>query len=129
MSAMMKKMALVLCLAVCSAGCDADSVQVGENDAGHQIKLAVAQELVVDLASNPSTGYTWSFQLTPEGVIAANGSAYTPKAPQLLGSGGRERFHFIAVKSGQATLRFDCRRPWETDRPPAQSATYDVVVE
>ena len=125
----MKKRALVLCVAAWSVGCSADPVHVDENDSGRAIMLAVDQELVVTLASNPSTGYTWSFQLTREGVIAANGSEYDPTEPQIPGSGGRERFRFIAVESGQTTLRFEYRRPWETDTPPAQTVTYDVVVE
>ena len=125
----MKKMACMVCVAVWLAGCGVDPVNVDENDIGRAIMLEVDQELVVTLASNPSTGYGWSFQVTREGVIAAIGSEYELTGAQLPGSGGRERFRFIAVESGQTTLQLEYRRSWETETPPAETATYDVVVQ
>jgi inhibitor of cysteine peptidase len=128
-ASMMKQTAHIVCLVACFAGCGTDPVNVDADDSGRTIMLEVDQELVVELASNPSTGYSWSFQLTREGVIAANGSEYEPTEPQLPGSGGRERFRFIAMESGRTALQFDYRRSWETETPPAETVTYDVVVQ
>jgi inhibitor of cysteine peptidase len=128
-ASVMKQATPMVCVVAFLAGCGADPVNVDENDSGRTIMLEIDQELVVTLTSNPTTGYSWSFQLTREGIIAAKGSEYEPTEPQLPGSGGRERFRFIAVQSGQTALEFEYRRSWETETPPAETVAYDVVVQ
>ena len=62
-------------------------------------------------------------------VLHAEGSEYTANQPEMPGSGGTERFTFMAIGAGSTTLRFEYSRPWESGVSPAQVAEYRVVVQ
>jgi len=47
----------------------------------------------------------------------------------MVGVGGTEVWHFRATKVGQQTLSFDYARSWETNVAPAQTVSFNVVVE
>jgi inhibitor of cysteine peptidase len=129
---MMRKIASVVltCCAACHSSSDpASPVTVTAEQAGSTIELQVSQELRVRLASNPSTGYSWSFTCVPEELVSSLGAPqYTPDSSGLVGSGGVDTFAFRAVRTGQATLRFEYRRPWETEVPATQSIAYSLRV-
>ncbi len=119
-----------LLLAACGTQQTADPVYVSEADSGRTVVLTSGQELFVTLTSNGTTGYSWSQRLTVDGVLSVVGEAeYLPDQPVIPGSGGRERFRFRAVRTGRTTASFEYRQPWETSSAPAQTASYDVVVE
>lgn len=94
--------------------------------------LKVGQTLVVTLASNPSTGYSWTISGAPDGaVLTQDGDiTYTPSNPDVVmpGSGGSETVRFTATAAGTTTIVLDYRRPWETDVPPVETVTIDVTV-
>ena len=119
-----------LLLAACGAGQTADPVYVSQSDSGRTIVLMSGQELYVTLTSNATTGYSWSRRFTVEGILGAVGETeYLPDQPVIPGSGGRERFHLRADRSGRTTASFEYRQPWDTTSAALQTATYDVVVE
>jgi len=93
--------------------------------------LRRGQELVVRLRSNPSTGYAWSLVQGAARVLAPAGEPlFEPdaNAQGRLGAGGMETWRFRAIATGRDALRFEYRRPWEKDAPPASTATVDVEV-
>jgi inhibitor of cysteine peptidase len=94
--------------------------------------LKVGQTLVITLASNPSTGYSWTVSGAPDsGVLTQDGDiTYTPSNPDVVmpGSGGSETVRFTATAAGTTTIVLDYRRPWETDVPPVETVTIDVTV-
>jgi inhibitor of cysteine peptidase len=120
--------AILICVAMSVAGCGQAPVSLDDNNSDRAITLAIDQEFVVALESNPTTGYDWSFEFTRDGVVVADGSSYEPMEPMLVGSGGTKRFRFIAEQPGQTTLKFEYRRSWETEVPPLRTVTYDLVV-
>jgi len=51
---------LALSLSIFAAGCSATAeVQISAEDAGSTIEIQTGQVLVITLASNPTTGYSW----------------------------------------------------------------------
>lgn len=122
-------------LAACLLGCGDDATHPGEPlelteaESGRAFSVSVEQEVVVTLESNPSTGYAWSYACSPPSAFAAMGEpAYIANQPVVAGSGGRTRYRFTAQRAGDAALRFDYRRPWEADAPPARTVSYVFVV-
>ncbi len=116
-------------LACCGGGETPEPAYASEAESGRTVALAVAQELFVTLSSNASTGYSWSYQSTPDGVLSAVGEAeYLPDQPVLPGSGGRERFRFRAVRAGRTTVELEYRQQWDAASAAAETATYSVVV-
>jgi inhibitor of cysteine peptidase len=99
-----------------------------EADSGHLVSLRIGQELVLNLKSNPSTGYGWVQADTETPILVVLGKpAYKPDGPST-GSDGVESWEFGAVKRGAQTLKLEYRRPWEKNTPPANTMVLHVTV-
>ena len=119
----------LLALALLAAGCGAsEAVQVGPDDNGQQFELKAGQELIVTLAANPTTGYSWDVGESSEAVIRAVGEPEFASESNLMGAGGTQTMHFEAVEAGQSTLTLVYNRPWEKDVEPIETFSIVVVV-
>jgi inhibitor of cysteine peptidase len=111
----------------------AGEVVLDAEDDGSQVALAVGQGLVVTLASNPTTGYSWQVADGLGPALAQVGEALYREAPQdgtpLVGAGGTETFRFEAKAAGQARLVLEYRRPWEENVEPIDQFELDVLVQ
>ena len=130
-------LAALFALAGCSAlnadgASGANEVAAGIAEDGKQIELRQGQVLVITLASNPTTGYSWAAAAVDTALLAQAGDpVYRGPDDQqtpLVGAGGSETFRFTASAAGSTTLRLEYRRPWEKDQPAAQTYTLQVVV-
>jgi inhibitor of cysteine peptidase len=83
------------------------------DDNGKPVDLKVGDHLVIVLASNPTTGFTWSVAELDEAVLTNDGDVYTPSPvlPGTVGSGGVDRWFFTAQSAGTTTLRLEYRGP------------------
>lgn len=127
--------------AVALTGCGESSAQVtsGESTApatytqtDTTIQAQVGETFVIQLASNPSTGYQW--KMTPGGDPGVNlesskfvqdtqtGTGTEP----MVGVGGVENWTLSAVSAGTGTLVFDNIPPGKTT--PAETVTFNVTV-
>lgn len=128
---------MLLLLAGCAAAPDpatpvaqAEGEIVGVPDG--ETTLSVGQTLSISLRSNSTTGYQWKVADFDEAVLTP-GTPFGQEmiddhAPGMVGVGGATRWRFTATRPGTVTLTFGYSRPWITDAPPAETATYRVVV-
>jgi predicted secreted protein len=77
----------------------APTVQVTMADANRQIVLRVGQELVVNLESNRSTGYSWFLSEAVNPVLTGLGKPVYNRNNALPGASGLESWRFQATKS------------------------------
>jgi sulfatase modifying factor 1 len=77
------------------------------------ILVAVGEEFTVELASNPSTGYSWALAGALPSWLEQVGMTYVPTNPGMIGGGGTESWTFRATAAGSGTLMFQYLRPWE----------------
>jgi predicted secreted protein len=89
---------------------------------------------VLVMASNPSTGYDWSWEIDHEAVVAVS-AAYVPDmyydVPDMIppvGGGGRTRIQLTGLNPGEATITFTYKRPWE-EKSPLYVLVYRVRVD
>jgi inhibitor of cysteine peptidase len=121
----MNRTVAILGVAVFLLGAGGAGIALTEAESGRTIEGAIGQEVVVTLRTNPTTGYSWSSRVSPpEALKPAGEPEYMPDQPAMTGSGGRMRYRFTMVSGGKATLRFEYRRPWEHDIPPAKTVAY-----
>jgi len=130
----MKSIFALLFLVVFSAACpiNAKPLTANQTDNGRTIELQVGQSLVLNLGSNPTTGYSWVFDGKSNYILAQEGKpVYNPDSTGkgLVGVGGVERWTFRAVRKGRETLRLDYRRPWEQAVEPAERVEFPVIVK
>jgi inhibitor of cysteine peptidase len=109
----------ILAFGVVASGNAEPPAIITEADSGHLVALRIGQELVLNLKSNPSTGYRWVQADTKSpGLVVVGKPAYKPGKP-LPGASGVESWKFRAVERGTQTLKLEYRRPWEKKNTPA----------
>jgi inhibitor of cysteine peptidase len=107
-----------------------NNLNVDDSYSGKQVELSVGQTLVVTLASNVTTGYSWSLtENSDETVLSKTGNEYITPQTTLMGAGGTEKWTFQALKKGTSIISMEYSRPWETDTPPADTFNLTVVVK
>ena len=116
------------------AGCATPPMPREITDAadGARVRLAVAQELIVTLDGNQTTGFRWVLTRAAAPIVVQVGDAvYSARGgdSRLVGGGGVTTFRFKADKAGESQLVFNYRRPWEANIPPARTVRFDVLVE
>ena len=101
---------------------------INESNDGGTIDLEVGDHLIVRLAGNPTTGYTWEREATPmPSLILTSEKQYTPDASDTVGGGGYYQWAFQAEKVGTTNLKLIYQRPFEPDQTPAK--TFVVAVQ
>ena len=79
--------------------------------------IAVHDTIQIALDSNPTTGYSWKWTNKERvTIVTSDGAAYIPIQVKkgIMGSGGKEMWKFIGVKSGTDSIKLEYRRPWDT---------------
>lgn len=103
-----------------------DSRLIGLNYNQQTKWVRYGENFVIQLESNPSTGYQWNanYDISYLKLVSRTYQPYN----SLVGSAGLERFEFQPVGRGQTTINFDYRRSWETVAP-LQKQTYQVIIQ
>ena len=98
-------------------------------DASQPVAVDAGEEFFIALASNVTTGYTWSQKIGDGKIVAYEGNVYQNPSNGLMGAGGQQIFIYHANRSGTTTITFFYARPFEANAPPAKTATFDVTVK
>ena len=117
------------CYATARASAATPPVTTTEQDGGKTIDVVVAQKIVVQLASNPTTGYQWSVIGSPARLEFVK-SDYTtdPQAAGRMGAGGTQTLQFTAKSPGRVELKLGYACPWEKDVAPTKTFAVTIVV-
>jgi inhibitor of cysteine peptidase len=93
------------------------------------VELAVGTSVTLELQANPTTGYQWELAAEPDtAVVRVLSDTYVAPDSGAMGAGGTQRLVVEGVAAGTTTLELRYVRPWETDTPPAETATFDITV-
>ncbi len=114
------------CLAPTSCECKNSKCQ-GVFEDKHIIKTENGQIFSIDLETNPTTGYEWQMDFDPAYIEFVK-KTYIPSSPELIGSGGKETFEFLAKKAGTTEITFSYLRPWE-EKEPINTEIYEMIIE
>lgn len=118
-------LALVALLAA-AEGCARKKVY---SESTPSIAATVGEEIVIQLASNPATGSSWSTAGSPDPtVVTQMASDFVANPSAAFGTEGVHRWTYRAVGPGSATLRFNYGRTWDRQTPPERSATFTINI-
>ncbi|HLE49383.1 MAG TPA: protease inhibitor I42 family protein [Patescibacteria group bacterium] len=87
---------------------------------GKPLKLA--------LYTDPSTGYQWQVNFDKSYFKLLNNTYLAKGNEKLVGSGGTQYFEFEILKSGKSEIRFEYKKPWETNISPQDVKTYQINI-
>lgn len=105
---------------------------VTKADNGRTVTVAVGATIHVRLAGNPTTGYRWRTAKLDGSAVKQEGKpAYEARQhpPGMVGVGGTYTFKFKAVKPGSAEVGLQYSRPWEKNKPPAETFRVKLAVK
>jgi len=95
--------------------------------ATHAIDVKSGSYFLIELASNPTTGYSWSLKgFSRPGVVEALGSGYAPPTSGRMGAGGTYVGQFKAIRPGTTRLTLAYARPFEPGSATTQ--TFEITV-
>ncbi len=121
----LQAMGMALVLALGLGGCSSLSSTVdgknhvftGKQSCPALLEMDRGQTLEVILDENPSTGYVWRLNKSPQLFKAEeifkledHKQSDTPK----LGAGGQKTYRFTAQQAGEEVLHIQHARPWES---------------
>ena len=129
---------VLLCVAVISgcsstpAGIPADAVVAGASENGSTVRLRSGQMLVVELQSNPSTGYRWQLIREPNAqYLLVDGTKTRQSDTERANESQIETqyIRFVAQEAGETTLELNYVIPAEGPDPETRRYTLDLVIE
>jgi predicted secreted protein len=89
--------------------------------------VPVGETVVVELRDISTTGYRWQLEGLNPSIVTLQKDDVRPSAAP--GASGVRRFEFLTTGTGHAALRFELRRPWETNQPPIEQSTVNLTVK
>ncbi len=86
--------------------------------------------ITLSLDSNSATGFSWQLvKISDKTVLEFVKKEYIPVSEGKISSAGVEKWSFKTLKSGQAVVILEYKRPWEKDVPAAKREEYNIFVE
>ena len=126
--------ACVLAIGACNStpqGVAENAVMVGLADSGKLVRLEPGQQLVVQLNSNPTTGYQWRINetidravLLPDATRFSQTSAEKSRSEEV----GTQYLRFVAQQPGRTNLSLVYTNPRSGDVPDTPRYKVEVIV-
>ena len=94
------------------------------------IETTVGRTFVIVLPENPTTGYTWFWQVSDDAqkrLLELTNKEFVAKEPSMIGSGGTARFTFKAMHPGTTPVVLTLKRIWEINSDVDQKR-FDVII-
>jgi inhibitor of cysteine peptidase len=111
-------------------GCEEFQKQAGSASISRKATLGVGETLMVNLCSNPSTGFKWEKASIADGAVLEEvGQEYVEPSANVVGGAGKERWTFKALKKGLTTVSMKYSRPWEGGEKGVWDFTLQVEVK
>ena len=89
------------------------------------LQASAGQALTIELESTPGAGVVWQPPAAPAGCTLSDAGAL----PSSSGVGGSatQRFVLVCQQAGQRHLRFELKRPWESEVRAVQPVVVTVT--
>lgn len=94
-----------------------------------ELNMTLEQTVLVQLAENPTTGYTWNVTLS-EGLVVLSDEYIQDEAEEgMVGVGGVHEWIIQAVATGEQTLFGIEKQEWEEETGEENTYTLAILVE
>ena len=97
-------------------------------------ELYIPTKAAIVLLENPTTGYTWAYEASAEGILVPEKDAFVAAdaakdGEMITGAGGYHVWVFNGAAEGDVTLTFRYARSWEEGVKPEATVTYTCHVD
>ena len=95
-----------------------------------EVTIPLGSELIVELPSNPSTGFSWTeADIADTTVIKLDESKYVAPEGQVVGAAGKQVWTFTASEKGTSTVEMQYSRSWEGGEKAEWTFALTVTVQ
>jgi inhibitor of cysteine peptidase len=95
-----------------------------------EITIAKDAQLVIELPSNPSTGFGWTeAEIAEASILQENENKFVEPEEQAMGTEGTQVWTFTATEKGTTTVEMEYSRPWEGGEKAEWTLEITVVVQ
>jgi inhibitor of cysteine peptidase len=94
-----------------------------------EFTLEVGDKIRIELCANPSTGYSWDYEMTVEGIVAEEDHDYDEPESDLVGAPGTEFWTFEAVNSGNTEITMEYTPPGAGNTEDSWTLVMTITVE
>jgi inhibitor of cysteine peptidase len=102
-------------------------ITLTQADKGKSITVHVGDEIIINLAENPTTGYGWAIDKMDDTVLVSQNPTFSSTPGGAIGSGGTRTFTFIAKQAGTVHLQLKLWRAWQGDSSIIER--YDITFQ
>jgi len=96
--------------------------------AGKRYNVLKNKKFVVELPSNPTTGFNWFLDNMDEKHFKVESSGFRPAKSKLVGAPGVAYFDLVPIKEGKSTLKLLYYRPWESPAKAVDSYSVNITI-
>jgi inhibitor of cysteine peptidase len=100
-----------------------------ENANGSTAKIPLNGGCIVQLAENPTTGYSWNATVTSGLAIVNDTYTQDPVSQGMVGAGGTHSWTLKGTAAGEQKFAAVYKRPWENTTGSEQTFVLNIVVE
>ncbi len=87
-----------------------------------------SQKAVIELGGNPTTGYTWNYQIEDVAVVKVDEEIRYLGKNGVVGAPSKFTYTIYSLKAGNTKIKFEYKRPWE-QTPADKVVIYEVRVK
>lgn len=90
-----------------------------DKDNSEKISIAIDKTTSIQLETNPTTGYSWNYDIEDNTIATITSEEYIPdqQADEIVGAGGTKIYTIQGLKEGTTSIEFKYQRPWESKQP------------
>jgi inhibitor of cysteine peptidase len=103
-------------------------VTLTDADDNSAVSVALGEEIVVRVESNPTTGYEWEVAAVDPAVLTYLGSDYEGPDTNLVGAGGIQVLRFRTAAAGESAIALKYWRPFEGESSIVDQYVVTVTV-
>ena len=102
-----------------------------ENPTGtrNEFTIGVGDKVFVELCSNPTTGFNWSYEMSGDAVVKEEDYDYQEPGSDLAGAAGVEKWTFEGTEKGTAKIVLEYSQPWDGGTKREWVYTLTITVE
>lgn len=78
-------------------------------------RILAENEFTVTLAENPTTGFSWQYEIQDKSAVKLVDDLYVPSNTdtRIVGAGGMHSFTFACLKDCETSVLMTYKRPWK----------------
>jgi len=105
-----------------------DQFEIQSSKLGNEFEIEKGDSIKAKLCSNPSTGYSWDYEIDDTSIMNFVSKEYLEPEGDLVGASGTDVYLFKALKPGTTQIRIEYKRSWEEGVEAERTYTLDIVV-